>query len=51
MMDGDDPAPAYPDDATDALELAQSPAGETEDPAHWYDRETVAMADDCEVRV
>jgi len=49
-MDGDDPAPACPADTNEALELAQCPAGETNDPAYWFDRETVAMTDDCEVR-
>ena len=50
-MDGDDPAPACPADTNEALELAQSPAGETNDPAHWYDRETTALVEDVGVNV
>lgn len=48
-MDGAEPDPAYPADITDALELAQSPAGEIVDPAKWEDREMNEV--ECEANV
>lgn len=49
MMDGDEPDPACPADATDALELAQSPAGEIVDPAKWEDRERDVIESEANV--